>query len=145
MQDVLSLTGLSRQGLYAAMARGGFPQPLAGSRGKGKRLEWDAAVVERAMADTVHPARRLCEDRNAVPLLVGCDAALLGCTVQGNVPVPVYDYDLCVAALVKRGMADPAAWLSTQQDVVMLQRPGGNVELVDDELDSTAAAEQPLG
>jgi predicted DNA-binding transcriptional regulator AlpA len=125
MADVLSLTGLSRQGLYAAMARGAWPQPLASSRGKGKRLEWDLDAVAKAMQDTTHAVRRFCEERQAAPLLVGCDRALIGCTVQRDVSTPVYDYDLCIAALVKRGMADPAAWLSSQQDVVMVQRPGG--------------------
>lgn len=131
IREVMMETGMTRQGVYAAIKTGRLPAPAPGKR-DGKKALWERAAVMRAVENRTGHIRKYCEERGANPLIVGCDEALLGIVPVNGDPVTLYDHAMLVECLRKRGMENAEQWvmnqtLTMQEQFFVLQRPGATV------------------
>lgn len=125
VEEVMRLTGVSREQVYRRIKAGTLPAPLA--ERDGKRSLWDRRAVMSAITNRDQQVRKFCEERGAAPFVEGCDDALVGYTMADGVPLTVYDHGRLVAALTKRGMADAGKWVLDQSvggEFVIVVQPG---------------------
>lgn len=147
IREVMMETGMTRQGVYAAIKTGRLPAPAPGKR-DGKKALWERAAVMRAVENRTGHIRKYCEERGANPLIVGCDEALLGIVPVNGDPVTIYDHAMLVECLRKRGMENAEQWVMTetltmQSQFFVLQRPGATVPEIIPPTDATVAASAP--